>query len=132
MGWTRKARGDLLALAGFALAAFVFYWPALVGGQVLLPLDNLWTTLPWVEAYSWDTHPIYDEFKQRGIADGRLWPVEVIPEPEIDRDALVASLHSDAYAVRHRVIMRVAGFPTELDGRVFRVRARVDHDVRAA
>src|SRR5437660_816169 len=48
LGWTRKARGDLLALAGFVVAAFLFYWPTLIGGQVLLPLDNLWTMPPWV------------------------------------------------------------------------------------
>ena len=38
---------DLLVLAGFTLAALVFYWPALFGGKVLLPLDNLWTMPPW-------------------------------------------------------------------------------------
>jgi hypothetical protein len=28
--------------------------------------------LPWVEQHKWDTHPIYAEFEQRGVADGRL------------------------------------------------------------
>ena len=43
----RRAWIDLVALAAFALAALVFYWPALLGGLVLLPLDNLWTMPPW-------------------------------------------------------------------------------------
>jgi hypothetical protein len=28
--------------------------------------------LPWVEAHEWNTHSIYAEFEQRGIADKRL------------------------------------------------------------
>lgn len=48
MPWLKKSRGDLLALLGFAIAALVFYWPALLGGMTLLPLDNLWTMPPWV------------------------------------------------------------------------------------
>lgn len=35
-------------LAVFALASLLFYWPALFGGKILLPLDNLWTMPPWV------------------------------------------------------------------------------------
>lgn len=43
-----RFRTDGLALLIFAGAALVFYWPALIGGLVLLPLDNLWTMPPWI------------------------------------------------------------------------------------
>ena len=43
----RRFSKDFFVLAGFTLAALVFYWPALFGGQILLPLDNLWTMPPW-------------------------------------------------------------------------------------
>ncbi len=36
-----------LVIALFTTAAAVFYWPALFGGLVLLPLDNLWLMPPW-------------------------------------------------------------------------------------
>ena len=41
--WTLGA-----TLAVFALASLLFYWPALFGGKILLPLDNLWTMPPWI------------------------------------------------------------------------------------
>lgn len=44
----RRVWTDVAVLAAFALAALVFYWPALVGGLVLLPLDNLWIMPPWI------------------------------------------------------------------------------------
>jgi len=43
----RRVRVDLLVLAVFAIAPLLFYWPTLFGGQVLLPLDNLWLMPPW-------------------------------------------------------------------------------------
>ena len=44
--------------------------------------------LPWCETV-WDTHPIYEEFMQRGIEDGRLARLETFEEvDEVDRDAL--------------------------------------------
>jgi len=43
----RKIWQDLAVVALYAVAAMVFYWPALFGGQTLLPLDNLWTMAPW-------------------------------------------------------------------------------------
>ena len=44
---TAGGRG-ILPIAVFAVTALFFYWPVLVGGEILLPLDNLWTMLPWV------------------------------------------------------------------------------------
>lgn len=38
--------------------------------------------LPWVEAHTWDTHPIYKEFEERGVADERLWVGELGDEPD--------------------------------------------------
>lgn len=43
----RRIWADVAVLAAFAIAVLVFYWPALVGGLVLLPLDNLWIMPPW-------------------------------------------------------------------------------------
>ena len=43
----RRVWIDLLVVASFAVAALLFFWPSLIGGQVLLPLDNLWIMPPW-------------------------------------------------------------------------------------
>ncbi len=47
MGWVGKRGRGAAPLLLYAVAAAVFYWPALFGGQVLVPLDNLWTMPPW-------------------------------------------------------------------------------------
>ena len=45
--WISRFWKDLAVVAMYGVAAMVFYWPALFGGQTLLPLDNLWTMAPW-------------------------------------------------------------------------------------
>ncbi len=44
----RRVWIELLVVAAFAAAALLFFWPSLIGGLVLLPLDNLWIMPPWL------------------------------------------------------------------------------------
>lgn len=43
---TRIAR-ELLPLLGFLILPALLFWPVTVGGQTLLPFDNLYSFLPW-------------------------------------------------------------------------------------
>jgi hypothetical protein len=64
----------------FWLPPFVGVGPKNVGCHgLLVKQDNdgiSWIAspvpLPWVESIQFTTHPIYDEFLERGVADGRL------------------------------------------------------------
>ncbi|MBI3976745.1 MAG: hypothetical protein HY331_01040, partial [Chloroflexi bacterium] len=42
-----RARADLLALAALAGLTVLFFWRVLLGGAILLPVDDLYETPPW-------------------------------------------------------------------------------------
>lgn len=49
--FSRGISREILPLLGFLILSILLFWPVTVGGQALVPFDNLYTWLPW-QAYA--------------------------------------------------------------------------------
>ncbi len=47
MNFLRPYRIDFLIVAGFLVLPLLLFWDVTVGGQTMLPVDNLWQWAPW-------------------------------------------------------------------------------------